>query len=426
MIFIPKFSNKINYNLNHKTIALIILALLPIYCFYLMIFAFSANIPYWDDYDSILNFTNNFLESNPQNKATLIFSQHNEHRIVFSRVVTLFFYYLTGKINFRLLALVGNLSLIGLAVILFKSVEFTKEKLSYFIPILFFIFQPQYWGDIYFATSALSNLPVLFFSVASLYALKKGSIQYFVLSLFLAILSTFTNGNGMLVFLAALPCLVFDKKYRKSILWALAGIGCTLIYFYGYLKPVSHPSIYNAIFVHPLATIGYYFNFLGSCFSVFGMVRFLPFLVGILFTLYFVYLVKIKFYKKNFVIFSFFTFLFITAIVTALCRSGFELLPSRYKIISILILALSYLSFTQIFAETKIRSLLSIILIFSILFNLVSYLRNYNYVILQKKYLEEGASLWEKDNVGLAYPDANRANSIINAASIKKTYFLPQ
>jgi hypothetical protein len=394
---------------------LFVLASLPVYLFYSSIFAFAVNAPYWDDYDSILNFANNFTGTGLKDKVNLIFSQHNEHRIAFTRLITLASYYLTGKINFRLLVFIGNISLIGLLIIFWKSAAFTKKKFLYFIPVIFILFNVQYWGDIYFATPSISNLYVLLFAFASLYFLEKEPGKYFLFSSVLAMLAAFTSAEGLLVFFAGLPIVIYQKKLKRISLWACVGIACILFYFHGYIKPPAHPSIIDSIFAHPAHTIAYLFRFLGLC-------CLLPLAAGILFSAYFIYLVKARFYKQNMALISFYLFLFLTGFAAALSRSGFDFLPSRYRIISTLILVLSYLSFMEILPEDKARRIFPVLLSCSILFNYFSYRSNFKYIILQKKYLTQGLNSWQENKAGLSYPDQGRASSIISGAIARGLY----
>ncbi len=406
-----KFFNSSKY----KTFILFALAFLPVYLFYSLIAKFAVNAPYWDDYDSILNFTNNFLGAGFQDKVNLIFSQHNEHRISFSRVITLASYYLAGKINFRLLIFIGNISLIGLLAVLWKASTFTKNKFLYFIPAIFIIFNVQYWGDIYFATPAVSNLCVLFFAFASLYFLSKESWKYFIFSLVLAVIAVFTNADGLLVFLAGLPVVIYQRKPKRILLWVCVGIVCILFYFYGYVKPPGHPGIISSVLSHPVQAIAYLFRFMGLC-------CLWPLAAGIILCGYFIYLVRIGFYRKNMALVSFYLFLMLTAFAVALSRSGFDSLPSRYKVISTLILSISYLSFIEILPEDKIKRIFPALLVCSILFNYFSYRNNFKYIILQKKYLTEGLRSWQENKAGLSYPDRGRADSIMSSAIAKGLY----
>ena len=52
------------------------------------VFAYSENIPAWDDYHSVFVFINDFITSSDfRSRFDLIISQHNEHRIIVNRIV---------------------------------------------------------------------------------------------------------------------------------------------------------------------------------------------------------------------------------------------------------------------------------------------------------------------------------------------------
>lgn len=412
-----------------KIVILIVLAFLPICVFYSTLFSFTVNVPYWDDYDALLNFTSKFHESSLHDKITLIFSQHNEHRIVLSRVVTLVSSYLTGKINFKFLTLLGDLSLFGLLILFICSSFVLRKKLLFGVLLILLLFHPMYWGDICFATPSLTHVLALFLACASLYLLKSASIGYYILSLLLAVLVTFTDGNGMFVFFAALPMLLYQKRYRATIIWVCVGIGCILFYFHGYVKPAYHPSISDALFIHPAETMAYFFCLLGGSFTNFGFNQValygMPLFVGIAIGAYFLFLIKIKYYKQNIVISTFLLFLILTSCVIAFSRSGFGVFPSRYKILSVVILVLCCLSIIEITPDKKMQFIFPALLSCAVLFSLFSYRNNINYVILQKKYLLSGLLLWKESKRGLSYPDQNRADSILSTAIAKGYYSLP-
>ena len=42
----------------------------------------AVNVPFQDDFDSVFHFLTDYLAATPAEKLSLIFSQHNEHRIV--------------------------------------------------------------------------------------------------------------------------------------------------------------------------------------------------------------------------------------------------------------------------------------------------------------------------------------------------------
>lgn len=96
--------------------AFMLIALLPIIIYLWAILKYTVNMPFWDDYDSILNWINRFIlhHDNLKYVMSMLLEQHNEHRILFDRVFILLDYYLFGSINFIYLSFVGYLGLFAL------------------------------------------------------------------------------------------------------------------------------------------------------------------------------------------------------------------------------------------------------------------------------------------------------------------------
>ena len=65
-------------------LCLLILAPILIHLYYVCHYA--VNIPLMDDYDAVLGFLNDFKKSGTADRVVLLFSQHNEHRILSSNL----------------------------------------------------------------------------------------------------------------------------------------------------------------------------------------------------------------------------------------------------------------------------------------------------------------------------------------------------
>ncbi len=90
-------------------------------------------MPNWDDYDVILAWTN-FILTKPNLTEFLanLFSQHNEHRIVFGNLVTLISYFILGRIDFVALSIFGILGLFAsflLIIYLGKKKQFNLTRI---------------------------------------------------------------------------------------------------------------------------------------------------------------------------------------------------------------------------------------------------------------------------------------------------------
>ena len=247
----------------------ILLLAYPIGVYYRVIVQNAYNFPYEDDLNSTLSFIADYAFGGLDlwDKLKLIFSQYNEHRIVFDRLVFLTDYGLFGQLNFRHCILIGNLAplLIGL---LFYSVSFRglplAQKLLYLVPVAYTLFSFQYWELSTWSMAALQNLYVIPFALLSLYSLCKPNRTAFALACGMAVLATFTSGNGLYTFVAGVCVLSLLKSYRKLTVWVLVSAVTIGLYFWGYIRPPYHPDIADSLFNHTGRAVTYFFTLLGS------------------------------------------------------------------------------------------------------------------------------------------------------------------
>ena len=91
--------------------------LLPVIAFAVVWQYYAVNVPKWDDHAlrAYLYFSDQ--ETTLSGKIYQLFRQHNEHRIVYDRIVAVLDYRLFGKMSYVHLMVVGNLSLVGLLAV---------------------------------------------------------------------------------------------------------------------------------------------------------------------------------------------------------------------------------------------------------------------------------------------------------------------
>ena len=141
-------------------------------CFGIYVWAvlrYTVNMPYWDDYGAILNFLNNYVNSSFFEKLKLIFSQHNEHRIVFNRLIEIAQYKLFGEVNFLYLIIIGNFGW-GLVILLLWN--YTKKSscsLLLFTPVIFFMLTFVHFELMTWAMASLQQYYQILFSLLAIY-----------------------------------------------------------------------------------------------------------------------------------------------------------------------------------------------------------------------------------------------------------------
>ena len=136
--------------------------LLPPAIYLYLIYSYSLNLPFADDFAQLDETIRLVQSTNFAEKFSIIFAPHNEHRVVFNRLAFTLSYVLFDEIDFRILAITGNIALLALLFLFFKILKTAHTNLLYFIPVSILLFQLQFWKNMTWAASALQNQYVLF------------------------------------------------------------------------------------------------------------------------------------------------------------------------------------------------------------------------------------------------------------------------
>ena len=236
-----------------------------------------SSVPYWDMWDASYKFYID-LKAGQINE---IWKQHNEHRIVLSKLLFWVDYeFFGGKsaflifINYLLLSL-GVFTLIQYTKKLAGKPNWDKSTLTFNFFLTGWIFswvqhENIVWGfQSQFFLSVLLPLIAFFFLASSI---RNHNKVYFSLACIFGVLSAGTMANGILT----LPLMVIfslisaSSWYHRGILTGLSII-TVIAYFYGYHSPSHHPNILTSLTIAPYGTLKYLFYYLGSPFYSFLM-----------------------------------------------------------------------------------------------------------------------------------------------------------
>ncbi|MVM32221.1 hypothetical protein GO755_19390 [Spirosoma sp. HMF4905] len=438
----PKVTRSIQLSpaVRYVLIGLLTLLILgPAFWYYRVVFGNAVNVPFEDDFDSALLFASNYLYKTPTfvGKVQRIFSQHNEHRIVLDRLAFLTDYSLTGHINFRHLIIFGNLSLLVVVGLLylssFRSLT-TLQKLAYFLPVPFLLFQMHFWELTVWGMASIQNLYIVAFALLSFYALGRGQQQasWFWTAIVSAIIATFTSGNGIFVFIIGIPVLFLQKAYRSLGIWTVVGVATAALYFWGYAKPGHHPPIFETLTKNPGQFFDYFFTLTGSDFATQPT---WPVRAGKWMLALFVGLLIWKSTKRqlttNVAILALLSFMYLTSLSVTMARSGFgiqQALSPRYGILPVMLLISLYILTLE---TIKHRIGQPIFALFGLL--LAVYLCQYSYqqnlpkVEDRTALLKYGSALYNdnKANLILYRDDKGEAKGIFQDALKKDIYQVP-
>lgn len=239
-------------------------AVLPVLVHVWMVYRFATNMPYLDDYTFIvdaLNLKTAHLTAGQLLKT--IFYPHGEHVIVFARLTALFDYLIEGELNFRTLFFVGNATLLGTAWLLYRIARRGGLTVVQTLPIFYLLFQPQYYENtMTWAICSLQHIPALFFAFGAFYLLAQSSGRSFLLSLPLAFLAMFSNGNGLAVLVVGLGVVLLRRQRQQVLVWLVFSALCGWLYYY--LSQFSAAAPVSGNLAHPLRVLGGFFLMSGS------------------------------------------------------------------------------------------------------------------------------------------------------------------
>ncbi|MBE9227337.1 hypothetical protein IQ264_18070 [Phormidium sp. LEGE 05292] len=361
--------SKIREKLAHNYLKLVFLSLTIIpACFILiLILKYAVRVPFGDQWifaPLLVRFFEGKLDF-----ADLI-SQHNDSRYLFPRLIFIPLAYLSHwEVRYEMLV-----TLLVACVVSFNiyrlnrlTVDINLEKRIIILVITnLFIFSPMQVENWLWGIQLIVFMPILCVTFSVLVAYSELKILYkFLICMALSTISTFSYANGVLCWVVVFPILAMcsswtwkDLLRRKWLVvgWLAGFTANTVIYLYGYQKPLGTPSFLEAI-LHPQRSIQFFLIFLGSPLgqgififqqtleAVFSLTTIIGFITIILFIGVCFYLFKefndsaLVYRMLGWIVIGFYGVF--TAFLTTLGRSGWGLdhaLPTRYITFSTYIL----------------------------------------------------------------------------------------
>ena len=329
---------------------LIIAVFLPAIFAFGLLYRKAFSLPYQDDYKVILAFAGEYRDSSSwATKALAIATrQNNNYKLAFEHFIVALELEFLGHLNFGVLVALGDLCLLPIAYLLWRTHQGEQrthrtdggvnQGLISFLPISLIFFSLTYWETLNWAMAGLQNLPVIMFSLLSIFCLipvPPGSERRprVFLACLAAVLATLSSANGFLLAPFGFIALYRRRAFAACGLWCACFLPPLAAYLYHYERPPFLAKWTSAAFYGQ--KIFYFFAFLGSA---------VPFargaaLLGCALTIVFGLSIRWRFYQSHPVSFCSTLWIFSTAGLVPWIRSE---VASRYSIYSILLLIFAY------------------------------------------------------------------------------------
>ena len=304
------------------TFLLIFAVLLPVIAAFGILYRRSLSVPYQDDYDTIIAFGVHYAQS-PTLKAKLLeiaAEQHNEYKLGFEHSIVAAELELTHHLNFTFLTVLGDLFLLPLGYLLWRTYQPDEigldRRLLGFLPISLLFFSLTYWENLNWATTGLQNTPVVLFSLLSISLIAPGktpSTAHLLLGCLAAALAAFTSANGFLLGPVGLWILLARRAYGGSVAWCASFILPLAAYLYHFT-----PSVYVVQRFFYLTRPLFFLGFLGCAVPF----RWVAAPLGLVLMSIFVWAVHARFDRTNPVAFYFTVWIVATGCLVGWVRGG--------------------------------------------------------------------------------------------------------
>jgi hypothetical protein len=284
---------------------------------------FGVNVLFWDDWEIIV------LAKKIQDSGLNfddLFAQHNEHRILFPRILYLAVGYLS---NFNSVAQMIT-SFVMLSFVAFmvtnyiaRQKEVSDRKKYLFITLAsLFIYSWMQWENLLWGFQ-VGFFMVLSFPIISFYFLdllshteKRGRRNiYFTIALLATLIASFSSSQGLLSWFvgAILLFILFRKKTVTSpyfIIWVVMALFAWIAYFHNFVK-TTHQSTVAYFFDNPVYFVQYFFSIIGNTVFTKLIIEFLVSIAGLLVVIFILITIAILWNNK----YQFHQFLFPIALI---------------------------------------------------------------------------------------------------------------
>lgn len=232
-----------------RLVAVAMLVAIPLSMLLAEVLRFGVNVPYADQW----NFAYLLEQSERgQMDPADLWSQHNEHRILFPRLLMFFLAKISGW-NIRLELLVNVLLATAVLVLILTLLRRAASEFDsrLFLPLAaaaaWLIFSPVQWENWLWGWQIqwFSNILSVVAAAAALsLAPERRALLGVVVAIVAATVGTFSLSMGVLIWVACIPIFALRPAVRKYIwLWLAAAIVVDGLFFLGYMKPAGHPSL---------------------------------------------------------------------------------------------------------------------------------------------------------------------------------------
>lgn len=201
--------------------------------YYTNVDKFAVDLPNQDDYMAILNYLCIYHKSDFGEKIALLFSPHNEHRLLFSRIVFIIEDALSHHISFRHLIFVDFSLLVliyaGLVLLIKRCLPNSWQYAA--VICAFCLFNLNNYENAENVTAGMFNYSVILLLLLSIISYSKADYKFIVLGVVAQVFCIYSGGNGVIGALFIFLYTAFSGNKMKIIASGIVFLVCVPLYY---------------------------------------------------------------------------------------------------------------------------------------------------------------------------------------------------
>lgn len=229
-----------NYLHRATVLGLCLLASVPVAYIVTRFIQNNRNIAFWDEYSLLSLLLRLDAGMSWQDFVAQVFQVDSEHRMVTSRLIGAASYWVSGAVNFSVIAVIGNLFLVGLCAILVMSARPVERRVRLAVLLALGLFQLEHYEMFFWGGASIDHFQVLLLVGGAIAALARGTRNALIGAGVLALLATFTLAHGCVVWVLGVAVLWHGRRWSQLAAWSALAVVALSIFFHGFEIHAAH------------------------------------------------------------------------------------------------------------------------------------------------------------------------------------------
>ncbi len=216
-------------------VCLLAVALLPVVYVLARAGESRRDIVYWDEFDTALSLVLRLDAGLPAADFFRdLFAVNNEHRMVTSRLMFAASYWLTGTVNFAVINVIGNASIVLLCAVLIAAAGTAARRIRLTVLLAALLFQLEHYENFLWSGSSIDHFQVVLLAGLAVIGVARGTRAGLGGGAVAATLATFTLAHGLVAWPVGAWMLAQRRAWRALAVWLAAGAVVAAVFLVGF------------------------------------------------------------------------------------------------------------------------------------------------------------------------------------------------